>query len=728
MALQLRITDRSGRERVVNVQPGDTVELAPGERATLVNTGDAVQATMERVGNDLVVHLGEGQDITITGYFAPVPQAAMARSMEVPTDAGLVQIPSTQESLNTSLTLPKSESGAPTNDDSLPENLAAGQAARSMSATSTGQTSATGSGTGQSSAGSSQAPEGTSQADANEIFAGSLETAPSTFSVAAASGREGTSVVFTITRSANLRGTDTVDYLTRIAGDDSAGATDFTSVSGTLTFLPGESVKTVVVDHAQDAQTAEGAETYTFELGNATTSRVGGETAFDPASAKGTIVNNVPPSAQNDAVAVGENGVLAASVFADNGNGPDSSNDAGDIIRVTAVQGQPAGVGVPVTLASGARVTLNADGQLSYDPAGKFESLGAGATQVDTFAYTITDDGNASATATVTVTIQGANDAPVAIDDTAATAQANVLNVAAAGLLVNDTDVDAGTVLTATLSGGGTSALGATVTVNPDGSYTYDGTAAAKLVALASGESIVDSFDYVLSDGAGGSDVGTVRITVTGGNDGPTADADAVAIGEDAPATDVTATLLAGDTDPDAGDVLRVSAVDTTGTTGVVTLANAGAANATVKYSPAGNFEALAAGENATDTFQYTVSDGNGGTSSATVTVTITGANDAPVLTPAAPTAGSTDENTATAGIAVTSFLGASVADVDNGAVQGIAIRAAAGNGTWEFSPDGGGSFNPIGAVSDAQALLLRATDLVRYIPDSANGETATLG
>ena len=49
-----------------------------------------------------------------------------------------------------------------------------------------------------------------------------------------------------------------------------------------------------------------------------------------------------------------------------------------------------------------------------------------------------------------------------------------------------------------------------------------------------------------------------------------------------------------------------------------------------VTYSPDGQFEFLAVGETTTDTFDYTISDGNGGTDSATVTVTITGENDAP--------------------------------------------------------------------------------------------------
>ena len=66
------------------------------------------------------------------------------------------------------------------------------------------------------------------------------------------------------------------------------------------------------------------------------------------------------------------------------------------------------------------------------------------------------------------------------------------------------------------------------------------------------------------------------------------------------------------------GDVLVVVSVDTTATTGLVTN------NSTnVTYDPNGQFDDLAVGQSTTDTFSYTISDGNGGTDTAAVTVTI---------------------------------------------------------------------------------------------------------
>ena len=81
--------------------------------------------------------------------------------------------------------------------------------------------------------------------------------------------------------------------------------------------------------------------------------------------------------------------------------------------------------------------------------------------------------------------------------------------------------------------------------------------------------------------------------------------------------------------DADTTDVLTVSSVNTAGTKGTVTLTRT-AASPTI---PTGKFENLAVGKTATDTFTYTVSDGKGGSDTATVRITINGVNDVPVAT-----------------------------------------------------------------------------------------------
>ncbi|MDH4072768.1 MAG: Ig-like domain-containing protein, partial [Gammaproteobacteria bacterium] len=87
-------------------------------------------------------------------------------------------------------------------------------------------------------------------------------------------------------------------------------------------------------------------------------------------------------------------------------------------------------------------------------------------------------------------------------------------------------------------------------------------------------------------------DAETFAIHVAEANTAPAAGADAYDADEDT-VLEVAATgLLANDTDADEGDVLTVTAVNTTGTLGLVTWS----ADGSFRYDPAGAFESLAAG------------------------------------------------------------------------------------------------------------------------------------
>ncbi|MBX3421912.1 MAG: DUF2341 domain-containing protein [Pirellulaceae bacterium] len=121
------------------------------------------------------------------------------------------------------------------------------------------------------------------------------------------------------------------------------------------------------------------------------------------------------------------------------------------------------------------------------------------------------------------------------------------------------------------------------------------------------------------------------------------------------------------------------------------------------------------------------VSDGQGGLDSQTIYVTVLNINDAPTLTNGYTySLTGTNEDTTSSGTLASAILtGASWADVDAGAVSGLAITATTGNGTWQYSTDGV-TWRAFGAVSNTSALLITSSTQVRYIPDSANGETAT--
>ncbi len=182
-------------------------------------------------------------------------------------------------------------------------------------------------------------------------------------------------------------------------------------------------------------------------------------------------------------------------------------------------------------------------------------------------------------------------------------------------------DVDTSNILTFSLAGGGAPTRGS-VTIGADGAYSYaPGTA---LQSLAQGESASDSFTYLVEDGNGGTSTATVNITITGANDGPVAVAATIEGSEDASA--LTGNLSASDVD--TSDTLTFSlATGGAPTRGSVNIGADGA----YSYVPGDALQSLAQGETQTDSFTYLVDDGNGGTSTATVNITITGANDGPI-------------------------------------------------------------------------------------------------
>ena len=128
-------------------------------------------------------------------------------------------------------------------------------------------------------------------------------------------------------------------------------------------------------------------------------------------------------------------------------------------------------------------------------------------------------------------------------------------------------------------------------------------------------------------------------------------------------------------------------------------------------------------------TLNWTFNDGSlNSAGSNQAVLTITPVNDAPTLSSGATvTLTTTTEDVTSSSTAVSSLLSATgYADVDSGAVSGIALTALTGNGTWQYSTDSGSNWFSVGTVSSSSALLLSSTAQIRYVPDSANGETAT--
>jgi Ca2+-binding RTX toxin-like protein len=105
----------------------------------------------------------------------------------------------------------------------------------------------------------------------------------------------------------------------------------------------------------------------------------------------------------------------------------------------------------------------------------------------------------------------------------------------------------------------------------------------------------------------------------------------------------------------------------------------------------------------------------------------VTPVNDAPVLTPINPALTSINQaDTNLPGQTIASFLGSSIADVDAGAVKGTAITATTStNGTWQYNT--GSSWTNVGTVANNNALLLRDSDLIRFLPSGTNAIDPTL-
>ena len=289
---------------------------------------------------------------------------------------------------------------------------------------------------------------------------------------------------------------------------------------------------------------------------------------------------NDPPVANDDGVNTDEDTPIEIDVLANDTDVPNENN----ILSVESINNQP----------QNGTAEITADGTILYTPDANFSGL-------DSFTYILTDNDGGTDEATVTVNVGAVNDRPDAVNDTAATDEDTPVDI---DVLANDSDPD-GDVLT--VNNITKQPSKGTVEITDDGKnikYTPN--------PNATGD---DEFLYQVSDGKGGFDIAKVTVTITPVNDKPEAKDDTAETQEDTP-TDID--VLANDSDPDGDPLEIINVSDPDNGTAEIT------DDGKIKYTPDPDF-------NGTDTITYTVKDPSGETSQATVTVTVTPVNDAPV-------------------------------------------------------------------------------------------------
>ncbi|MCP4788592.1 MAG: tandem-95 repeat protein [Fuerstiella sp.] len=447
------------------------------------------------------------------------------------------------------------------------------------------------------------------------------------------------------------------------------------------------------------------------------------------------LVNNNAPVANDDSVSTDEDSPTTVTVLTN-----DSDVDA-DPLTIAGYAGPANG-----------SIAINAGGTITYTPNANFHGI-------DSFTYSVSDGDGAMDTATVTVSVISVNDPPLASDDSVAVGEDDGATDLTLTLLSNDVDGDdipravitfddlglediqsvglspfdigfgytmqrssiasgtSGHIIFAEPGGaqggnaGGVAGYRYLSTHNPDQILTHtftrpDGNAfdleslrfhgwnnnaAATLIVDAvtsSGLSVSQSFAIIntftapFQTAVFSDDFNNVVSVVFRS---PAAQAGVFQI------DDITVDAAAA-----SRDVLSVSAIDTTGTVGAVTLV-AGI----VSYDPNGQFETLAAGQTAVDRFSYTVDDGNGGTDTAVVTVTVTGVNDVPTV---AANNAAVVANEGSSAINSGAFSDVDLSDnVTVTASIGTVNQSGTQNGTWGWSFD---------AINDlSQDVVITAND-----------------
>jgi hypothetical protein len=522
---------------------------------------------------------------------------------------------------------------------------------------------------------------------------------------------------------------DTVAIDTTTGFTDPDGDTLTYSVSGlppSLSIDPATGQITGTLDHS-DSQGGTGG-VYTVTV-TATDSHGGASSQTFTLT-----VSNPAPTAQDDTGTTDSATPVSGDVIVGTDSTQADSDPDGDTLAVSKVGNDAAKVGQPVAGSNGGRFTLNADGTYSFDPNGEFNDVPQGATRSTSITYEVSDGEGGTATATLTITVLGLNATPTVdatLPDKVGVDNTPITIPTASGF----TDVDTGDTL----------------------SYSASGLPAGLVIDPVTGE-ISGTIDHSASQGgSGGTSGGVYTITVTAtdshgakvsqdftltvSNPTPAAQDD---FGQTDSSTPTSGNVIAGatpgeaDSDPD-GDTLAVSQVggDAANVGKAVTGDHGGRfiihPDGTYTFDPSGDFADLDAGQTRTTSVTYQVSDGEGGTATAVLTITVDGLNDPPV---AQPDRNQTDAETPTSGNVITGADGSQADhDPEGEAITLVAVNGDGGNigkavagshgGRFTLNANGSYSFDPNGDFAGL-AQGHTATTQVTYTIVDGHGHTAS--
>ncbi len=363
-----------------------------------------------------------------------------------------------------------------------------------------------------------------------------------------------------------------------------------------------------------------------------------------PAVATVNIVPvNDPPVDDNEIAVATEDTplvVTAASGLLANSTDVDGGTPTIIGFAVPGLAGTQA-IGTAITIPSVGDITINADGSYTFAPVPNY----AGAVPVIT--YTVDDGAGGTDTSTLSLSITPINDAPVVIDPANPGTPLNPVQAPDAANIIPDiSTTDGATPTNPNVAQYFVDPEGDTLTfsamdlptgliMNSDGTIVGTITPNASQGGNVPGSPGVYLVTVAANDGHGGVTTTTITYTVT--NPPPVAVDDSKAVIEDTPTSGnvLTNGTPDHDTAPDS-DPLVVTQFTIIGIAGTfmagatATIPNVGTlkidANGAYTFTPAPNYDGPV------PIATYTISDGNGGTDTGDLIITITPVNDAPVV------------------------------------------------------------------------------------------------